>query len=446
MSQLADELGVRLEQVVPPLGGPDWSDVLERAELLRRAVPRRRGWRRLPVASRALAFAIVVLLAGSSIALAFGLRALVDGSAPPHVKREFRQITRAPFPLDGAPPMAQGALPGAIVPGSEHRVLLIRTGPKHVVALYAARSSKGQTCFVSVGTRFPMTGCSDPSGARGPFATLEVQQVGKARARPASWSMLGRVKRGSRVRVVYADATQHDLTPVNGWFLYEIPLVHTRTGAQPVRLDVLTRTGARLGSVDDPFVIRVARRHFPAPVSSSVRLLARETLPNAGGTVTVSTGRDPAGNECFRHLRDGKSQVHPVWDCRADVGRDGVVAALRPGAPLRSVPVEWDQFGANDARRPVGYGYSYATGWVGPGITRLSLRFQDGGATEIALRGHYFLYVVPPAHWPAGRRPSILEARNASGAVVYRRFLYPRQHCIYPGRDPLCRGRALGTG
>jgi hypothetical protein len=108
--------------------------------------------------------------------------------------------------------------------------------------------------------------------------------------------------------------------------------------------------------------------------------------------------------------------------------------------------VQWQMGLANDWRRPVDFGYAYAVGWVAPEVTRLTVRFQDGSSTDITLHDQYYVYVVPRSNWPRGRRPSILEARNAQGGVIYREFLYPRQHCIYPGRDPLCRNQAMGTG
>jgi hypothetical protein len=116
------------------------------------------------------------------------------------------------------------------------------------------------------------------------------------------------------------------------------------------------------------------------------------------------------------------------------------------GGGLAHTPVSWQLAGANDSRRPTGFGYAYASGWVAPRVARLTVRFQDGDATDITLHDGYYLYVVAPENWPAGHRPSILEALNARGALVYRAFLYPRQHCQYPGRDPVCRNRALGTG
>jgi hypothetical protein len=53
---------------------------------------------------------------------------------------------------------------------------------------------------------------------------------------------------------------------------------------------------------------------------------------------------------------------------------------------------------------------------------------------------------VPRDRWPAGHRPSILEVCAASGRLVYRQFLYPRQHCIYPGHDDACKQVGMMTG
>jgi hypothetical protein len=458
MSQLSDELGSRLAQVVPDLEEPDWNDVLRRAEQFGRAVARPRWRRRLPIAPRALAFALVVVLMGGSLALGVGGRvvhALSDGPVPADVKVELRQFVRPPYPLDGAPPLPKDYLPGAIVKGSERRVLTIRTGPRQVAALYTARTSKGETCFASVGRPYGMTGCMTALQARRPFSVFAAQRGpygtltvrGKTvRARGVVWQAIGHVSdsAATRLRIIYADGSQHDLALVRGWFMYVIPTAHTRPGTAPTRLEVLSESGARIATRIDPFTLKVPTVHFTSPTPASIRLLASATLPNGGGTVRIWTGRDLAGNQCFRHLRNGKSQTNP-WDCRQAVGSYGIAANTRPG-PLRQTPVQWDMGLMNDPRHPVGLGYAYAFGWVGPNVERLTVRFQGGAATDVPLHERYFLYDVPPAHWRSGHRPSILEARDAQGRLVYRQFLYPRQHCIYPGRDPLCRNQGQGTG
>jgi hypothetical protein len=460
MSQLSDELGSRLARVVPDLDELDWEDVALRADLFGRAAARPSRWRRLPVAPRALVFALVVVLMGGSLALAVGgrvLHALDDGPAPARVKDEFRQFVRPPYPLDGAPPLPKGYLPGAIVKGSERRVLTIRTGPHAVAALYTARSSKGQTCFVSVGKPWGVRGCMAPSQAGPPFSVFAAQRGSyetdvifgkKVTARHVQWQTLGRASdpAARTLRVVYADGTHHDVVLENGWFMYLIPVAHTHPGNAPIRFDVLSAAGARLGTRVDPFTLTVPRPHFTSPTPASVRLLASTVLPNDGGTVRIWAGRDASGSPCFRHLRNGISQVSPVWQCGNGVGVYGLASPERVGDPPRHVPVSWQLGLRNDPRKPVGYGYAYAFGWVGPKVARLSVRFQGGASVEIPLHERFFVYSVAPEHWAAGRRPSILEARDGRGMLVYKRFLYPRQHCIYPGSDPRCRNYGQGTG
>jgi hypothetical protein len=248
--------------------------------------------------------------------------------------------------------------------------------------------------------------------------------------------------RAATVRLVYPDGTHSDLALADGWFMFELPASHSTPTTGPVRADVLSASGARLGTLGDPFHLHRVKPHFTFPVPSSIRLLASADLPNAGGTVKIWSGRDAKGHSCFRHLRNGKSQMFPAWDCTAPVRAYGYPTNGTRGRP----PVFWQMAGANDSRRPTGFGYAYSAGWVAPRVMRLTVRFQDGGASDIPLHDGYYLYVVPPASWPAGHRPSLLEARDAHGAVVYRAFLYPRQHCQYPGYDPVCHNLALGTG
>jgi hypothetical protein len=453
MSQLSDELGSRLALVVPDLDEPDWDDVLARADLFSHAAPRPRRRHRLPVAPRALIFAIVAVLMGGSLALAVGgrvIHALDDGPAPAPVKHEFRDLVVPPYPLEGAQPLPKGYLAGKIVKGSERRVLTIHTG-SHTIGLYMARASSGDECYVTAGWPVEMRGCAEPI-AKGPFAILGTQRGSyagqgiiagaKVVGKPIAWQMLGRARaRATRVRIAYADGTHHDLPLASGgWFMYSIPPAHTRPGAAPVRFDVLSSTGARLGSRADPFALKRVVSHFTSPTAASIRLLESAPLPNGGGTVKIWTGHNAAGHVCFRHLRNGKSHQFPVWQCMDNVG----VYGFEPSG--KHAPVEWDMGLANDGNHPVGVGYAYATGWVAPTISRLTVRFQGGASAEIPLHEGFFLYAVPSAHWPAGHRPSILEARGPDGRLVYRRFLYPRQHCIYPGADPVCRNYGQGTG
>lgn len=243
------------------------------------------------------------------------------------------------------------------------------------------------------------------------------------------------------VRIVYADGTHGDIPVTDRWYGYELPQAKVQQRLAPLRLEARTAAGTVVGVLPHPLgkLNTPPVMHFIEPTVSHVRLLARAPLPNDGGTVTIATGRNAAGHACFRHLRNGKSQTN-VWDCSPAVGAYGY------SQEGKHIPISWELGLRNDSRRPAGYGYAYAWGWVPPGITSLTVRFQGGGSKSIPLHQRFFLYVVPPEHWPAGRRPSILDARNAAGKLVSARFLYPRQHCIYPGRDPVCKNLAYGTG
>jgi hypothetical protein len=409
---------------------------------------------RRALASRALIVAAAVVLMSGSLALAFGgrvLTALGDGPAPPHVKSEFQQMVRPPFPLDGAPPLPKGYLPGKIVRGSARRVLTIRTSRGKLASLYIARTTLGNVCYVSVGGPFGSGGCSSGAAHQGPFSSFTTG----FRRRAGDTAHIGRVltivghaasPAASVARIAYADGTHHDIDLVAGWFMFEVPGPHTTRAAAPVRIDVLSTSGARLGSLKDPFRLHAQKPHFTRPLPSSIRLLASAELPNAGGTVKIWSGRDAQGHNCFRKLRNGRGQRFPAWDCTAMVGHYGYPLHARTPKQIQAHPaVEWQMGLANDPRRS-DFGYAYAYGWVSPSVSRLTIRFQDGNTTDIPLTDRYYLYVVPRANWPAGHRPSILEARNARGELVSRQFLYPRQHCIYPGHDPVCHNFAMGTG
>jgi hypothetical protein len=408
-----------------------------------------RQWSRAP---RVLITAVVVVLMSCSLALAFGgrvLTALGGGPAPAPVKAAFKAMVEPHRSRDGAPPF-EALHDGTIVPGSEHRVLSVRTLRGTTATLFAARTSSGKLCAVTHGWAFGGAGCwSTPaSPASGSLFAILAPSSYTPHRTDTRRALFGRTAnvRAATLRVIYRDGAHDDVALAGGWFMFEVPLAHEQRAVAPVRLDVLAVGGARLGSVADPFRLDVPMPHFTKPVPASVKLLASAVLPNDGGTVRIWSGVDAQGRECFRHLRNGKSQVFPVWECTAQVGRSSYpVYPLNARQIRRRVAARWQMGFRNDSRHPVGYGYAYATGWVGPRVARLTVRFQDGSAADVVLHDGFYVYVVPAANWRAGHRPSILEARAADGSVVSRQFLYPRQHCLYPGRDPVCN-ESTATG
>ena len=217
-----------------------------------------------------------MLLTGGSLALAFGGRvvtALGGDSAPSKVKSTFAQMTRPPYPLDGAPPLPKDYLPGKIVPGSQRRVLTVRTSRGKVAALYVARTTRGAECIVAVGGPFGTGGCTGVTPDKGAFSALTVGGVsptgtGKVPRDVVRW-ILGRATSplAVSVRIAYADGTHHDIPLVEGWFMFALPAAHAKLSAAPERIDALAADGAHLGGKADPSICTLrsctSRPRFP---------------------------------------------------------------------------------------------------------------------------------------------------------------------------------------
>ena len=445
-----DDLLAELRLAIPEPPAPVGERML--GSVLTSWPPARRGSRAR--APKMLLAAALLVLVGGSLAYAYGGRvvdAVTGGPAPPKITQDLGSLAKGPgFPRDGAPPWQQqfAGMNGKVVKGSERRVLTIATRWNGSASIYAARTTTGGYCSLSGWAGSGLGGGCAPN------------EQFTDRGRPIALSTLSE-RRGhvlftghvpsvhaAAVRIRYRRGHSADVALQSGWFLFEVPIAHQRSASNPViSIDVLDAAGKQIGRYSDPFRLHAPKPHFTEPVPSSIRMLASAELPNGGGTVTIWGGHDAKSRACFRHLRNGKSQQFPIWQCTAAVNHFGY------GAPTaghlqggRHVAVSWQTGLRNDPRRGSRLGYAYAFGWAAPGVAHLDLRFQDGSQTSIPLVAHDFLYVVPEANWRAGHRPSILTASNAAGRVVYRQFLYPRQHCIYPGHDTLCKHVGMATG
>jgi hypothetical protein len=65
---------------------------------------------------------------------------------------------------------------------------------------------------------------------------------------------------------------------------------------------------------------------------------------------------------------------------------------------------------------------------------------------KIPLHDRLFVYIVPPARWVRGKRPSYVVARDRSGRAIYRQFLFPLAHCTYPVAEQGCAGIIYASG
>jgi hypothetical protein len=420
------ELALRLEATLATPGEPDWLDVERRAA--RHVRSRRRLGR------PGLLAAALVIVGGGGLALGVG-RELLDDDVPAAVNSDLHRMGKPSGPLDGAPPWVAKFTPGRVVKGSAHTVMVVQTS-RGQVTLYSARTVKGQACHITQFRNQRAGGCFDPDdfSAANPIM-YGTQGLGRSGTlifgyapQPDAASVALR-RRGASTVVM--PLTEH-------YFMQEVPGGRRH---ELIALDVVAADDRVIATQS----LIVPKRHFTQPTPQSVKLLASEELPNGGGTVTIWSGRDAQGQACFRHLRNGRSQRRPVWECLPETGHWWYLPRASDGATQR-VPVRWELGLLNDGRKPRGYGHAYATGWVAPNIDRLSVLYQNGESDQVTLHDRYFLFVVPQSRWPASRRPSWLIARDAAGSIVYRQFLYPRQHCIYPGPDPLCRKRGVGTG
>ena len=419
-----------------------WADVLARSA----AVPKRR---RAPRFGRTTLVAAVLVLLGGSLALAVGNRvvhALTGTPAPPAIKKQLRSLPTA-GPSDGAPPWIRKIAPGNVVASSARLLITLKTRRFGVVHLYAARTDRGGSCDLLTSGRTSRFTCNGRTTAQTPAV---LSGLSGTRDTPGSNLVSGSVlpAQARSLRVRFRHGAARTVPLVAGHFLFELGPGHSRRSQDPpVAFDVLDASGNRIASQRDPVGVADPTRPARAkkPLAPTVHLLARQTLPNGGGTVSISRGRAATGIPCFLLARTGPQARRPQWQCEPDVGQVGHVVDNAKPAITHRVPVFWQLAVQNDWTRPT-YGFAYAYGWVGPAIARLRLRFQDGESVELPLHDRYYLYVVPQAAWADGHRPSVLDGFGADGALAYHQFLYPREHCIYPGRDRLCAGHSTQTG
>ena len=393
---------------------------------------------------------VAVWRSGRSLLLAAALLAwsgqgalAADGTSPdaipPSVTQFFETITHVGVvaPATGASPAIAKAQPGPLIAGSVRLRVPFRAFGD--VALYAGRAERG-VCWVILRGGQVSGNCSgDNVPARSPVV------VGYD-ANPAGWNLVDGHTYSSKahsLRVHFKRGSTLEV-PVSGrFFVFQLGLDHSsRSADPPVSLDVLDVSGHTLGTRVDPLRLGV-RPQLVSPLSSSVQLRAQLTLPRAGGHVTLSSGRDAAGDACMRVLLNGRSAFTSfgTWQCGPAIGNDDHLLDQTNPKLVHRVPVSWN-FGRSG--NAVLSSHTFAYGYVAPAIRRLELRFQDGGTAGIALHAGYFAYTIPPSAYVAGHRPSLLRAYSAAGKLVYTQRLYPKRSCVYPGVDGTCGGPRVG--
>jgi hypothetical protein len=102
-----------------------------------------------------------------------------------------------------------------------------------------------------------------------------------------------------------------------------------------------------------------------------------------------------------------------------------VTAKAGQGVACRDVPrgVEFEfgpYFNREQTRRIV-----LLSGFVGPQVNSLQLRFEDGNRVDVAMKRGYFLYEIPRRNWKTGHRPTVLLAHTGAGTVIARKHVAP---------------------
>jgi hypothetical protein len=265
---------------------------------------------------------------------------------------------------------------------------------------------------------------------------------------PAGWNLVDGHTYSSKARTIRIHFTRGSTldVPVSGrFFVFELGPDHSsRSEDPPASLEVLDATGKALGTRVDPLRVH-GRLKVASALAASVRLRAQLTLPGTAEHVALSSGRDSSGNACMRVLLNGHSMGasdRGAWQCNASIGRYDHVLDARNPKLVHRVPVSWTlgyTGSSTSGSHPFAYGY------VGPAISRLQLRFQDGHTADVALSGRFFAYAVPVASYRPGHRPSVLHAYSSSGKLIYEQPLYPKRPCVYPGLDAACGQSSTST-
>ena len=134
--------------------------------------------------------------------------------------------------------------------------------------------------------------------------------------------------------------------------MFEVPATHAKLSA--------ARSGSTFGADGTqlggrPTLLSAAEAAFTC--GAGEREAARERgLPNDGGTVRIWSGRDKLGDDCFRYLRNGKSQRFPVWDYRRRSRTPAIRCTVSQRELQKGTPVQWMLLGANRPDRPDDFG------------------------------------------------------------------------------------------
>jgi hypothetical protein len=381
-----------LDRAVPPIsnGGGDWDDVLRRADAnvvaLRR--PRRRIW--VAIAAAAALVALVV-----NPAFGIGGRVLdwFEGSpAPEEVKRGLSE-------LDGPPEDIAALFGGPRVRADEARGVIALETSAGLAYLWAAPTDDGGWCWYTQMPEVPVEGGTTSSAAitcNSFSSAAERLQVGSSGEESTGLTLVeGRVQSPiTSVELELGDGSREPVKLVNGFFLAEVP-----TGREAEA--VIGRDAD--GDVVERRLLYLDHESSDGGIKAEARPPQRELLSietHAGGRATLAV-------------------ITPFVD--SPLAEATCYAVTFPDGDSEGCPPLVNGIALSLVTSPAGKLTVLLSGFVGPDVASLEIRFQDGTRERIRLVERFFLYDVPPAHLDEGHLPTALVALDPQGIEIGRR-------------------------
>jgi hypothetical protein len=366
---------------------PDWSDVLVRADTHVPFLRRRRTWYALAAAA-----VLIALLVGPAFGLGGKFLDLFTGSpAPEQVKRELAFGTNEGN--DQVDELMHQQLKSTVLLDRARGLLAVQTSAG-LLHIWGAPTSDGGLCtyMLLVGAPHGWLTCDTLAPDAGPF-------VGTADARTVDGRTFRYVSGQAREQIVSVELKLEDgsLLPVRkaGAFFFRA----LTPGQQPAAL--VGKDGAGSVVSELPVAFGAPSGVLPPvnPVGPRRTLFVLQTRI---GKVTMEGAAGPAGKRC--------------WIVTAEAM--GLTAC---GDVPRGVEFDFGPYYNSEQTERV----VLISGFVGPAVRSLELRFEDGTRVGLPRNGRYFIYELPRRNWKTGHRPTVLVARDSEGTVIARKHVVP---------------------
>jgi hypothetical protein len=366
---------------------PDWADVLVRADAHVPFLRRRRTWYALAAAA-----VLIALLVGPAFGLGGKFLDLFTGSpAPEQVKRELSFGTNDGN--DQVDELMHQQVKSTVLVGRARGLLAVQT-TAGLLHIWGAPTSDGGLCtyMLLVGVPHGWLACDTLAPDAGPL-------VGTADARSVNGRTFRFVSGQAREQIVSVELKLEDGSvlpvPKAGAFFFRA----LTPGQQPASLVGKDDAGSVVSEL--PVALGAPGGVLP-PVNPVGPRRTLFVLHTRIGDVRMQGAAGPGGKRCWI-----------------------VAAEAMEGTACRDVPrgVEFDfgpYYNREQTERIV-----LLTGFVGPKVHTLELRFEDGARVRLPRHGRYFAYELPQRNWKTGRRPTVLVARDSEGTLIARKHVFP---------------------